>query len=72
MKKEDLFDILGEIDEQKVAIAGVDNTCKKHNRTWIKWGVTVACLCCVISFGIWIKIAFTPSHATDHNQKHAQ
>lgn len=49
MRKEELFHIIGEVDEQKVAIAGMAMTAKKKSRpTWLKWGVMAACLCFVI------------------------
>ena len=48
MKKEELFNIIGEVDEQKVAAAGMAmNTKKKSRPVWVKWGAMAACLCLV-------------------------
>lgn len=49
MRKEELFNIIGEADEQKVATAGMAMTAKKKSRpVWLKWGAMAACLCLVI------------------------
>jgi len=49
MKKEELFNIIGEVDEQKVAAAGMAmNTKKKSSPVWVKWGAVAACLCLVV------------------------
>lgn len=49
MKKENLFDIIGDIDEQKVATAGRAMTAQKKSRpVWVKWGAMAACLCLVV------------------------
>ena len=49
MKKEELFNIIGEVDEQKIAAAGMAmNTKKKFRPAWVKWGATAACLCLVV------------------------
>ena len=49
MKKEELFNIIGEVDEQKVAVAGMAmNTNKKSRPVWVKWGAMAACLCLVV------------------------
>ena len=49
MKKEELFNIIGEVDEQKVAAAGMAmNTKKKSRPVWLKWGAMAACLCLVV------------------------
>lgn len=67
MKKEDLFDMIGEVDEQKVAAAGRAMTAKKRSHSvLLKWGAMAACLCLVIAGAIRIGIAFTPSQMTDH------
>ena len=48
MKKEELFDILGEVDEQKVADANKDfSKSKKLQKNLLKWGALAACLCIV-------------------------
>ena len=49
MRKEELFNIIGEVDEQKVAAAGMAmNTKKKSRPAWVKWGAMAACLCLVV------------------------
>ena len=49
MKKEELFNIIGEVDEQKVTAAGMAMNTKKTSRpVWMKWGAMVACLCLVV------------------------
>ena len=49
MKKEELFNIIGEVDEQKVVAAGMAmNTKKKSRPVWVKWGAMAACLCLVV------------------------
>lgn len=49
MKKEEFFDVLGEVDEQKVIEAnkGVSKK-KKVQKTWLKWSALAACFCIVI------------------------
>ena len=48
MKKEELFNIIGEVDEQKVASAGMAMSKKKSRPAWVKWGAMAACLCLVV------------------------
>lgn len=49
MNNEELFAIIGEVDEQKVAAAGMALTAKPKVRpVWHKWGVMVACLAVVV------------------------
>ena len=51
MKKEELFNIIGEVDEQKVAAAGMAmNTKKKSRPVWVKWGAMAACLLLLVGF----------------------
>ena len=45
MKKEKLYEILGDINEEYVAEA--HKTQKKQSVAWVKWGATAACLCLV-------------------------
>ena len=53
MKKEELFNIIGDVDEQKVATAGkAMNTQKKSRPSWLKWGTIAACLCVIISISV--------------------
>lgn len=49
MKKENLFRVIGDVDEQKVAVAGMAMTTKKTTPIWLKWGALAACVCLVIS-----------------------
>lgn len=50
MKKEELFHIIGKVDEQKVAAAGIVMTAKKTRPAWRKWVAIAACLC------IWVAL----------------
>lgn len=62
MKKEELFNIIGEVDEQKVAAAGMAMNAKKKSRpSWLKWGAMAACLCLVAVSAI--KLQQTPGGA---------
>ncbi len=47
MRKEELFNLIGEADEQKVAAAMVMNK-KKLRPAWTKWGAMAACLCLAV------------------------
>ena len=51
MKKEELFSILGEVDQQKVAAAGM----AKSRPVWIKWGALAACLCLLVVGGMFLR-----------------
>lgn len=62
MKKEELFNIIGEVDEQKVAAAGRAMQTKKKSRPiWVKWGAMAACLCLVV-VGIYFGTKKHPEH----------
>ena len=50
MKKEELFNIIGEVDEQKVAAAGMAMNKKKSRPVWVKWGAMAACLLLLVGF----------------------
>lgn len=51
MKKEEMFNIIGEVDEQKVATAGL--AVKKIRKPiWIQWGTIAACLAVVAVLGV--------------------
>lgn len=52
MKKEELFNIIGEVDEQKVGAAGMAMNKKKSRPVWLKWGAMAACLCLVVGLAI--------------------
>ena len=43
MKKEEMYDVIGKIDD-KYIIDARSNITKKKN-SWIKWGAMAACLC---------------------------
>ena len=48
MKKEQLFDIIGEVEEQKILEANKDVSKKKKvQKAWLKWSALAACLCIV-------------------------
>lgn len=47
MKKEDLFDTLGDINNQYIKEAHVNNK-RKNNFAWAKWGSIVACLALLV------------------------
>ena len=47
MKKEDMFDVIGEVDERKVADA-LNVAPHKRKMSWVKWSAIAACLCLVI------------------------
>jgi len=48
MKKEQLFDIIGEVEEQKILEANKDFSKKKNvQKAWLKWSALAACLCIV-------------------------
>ena len=70
MKKEELFNIIGEVDEQKVAVAGMAmNTQKKSRPVWVKWGAMAACLCLVVvgAFTMFPYENWTEHQADDPN-----
>ena len=70
MKKEELFNIIGEVDEQKVAAAGMAmNTKKKSPPVWLKWGAMAACLCLVV-VGVLFAHNAEPAHqiALNYNE----
>ncbi len=68
MKKEEFFDVLGEVDEQKVIEAnkGVSKK-KKVQKTWLKWGAFAACICIVIASVIGISTKREPLIVTLEN-----
>lgn len=47
MKKEDLFEMIGDIDNQYIQKAHMDNKRKNHF-AWTKWGTIVACFALVV------------------------
>lgn len=48
MKKEEFFNIIGGIDEQKIAAASAAMTeQKKFHSAWVKWGAIAACAACL-------------------------
>lgn len=58
MKKEEMFNLIGEADEQKVADAGTAST-KRKMAPWLKWTTAAACLCLVISCVSFTQPSFT-------------
>ena len=68
MKKEELFNIIGEVDEQKVAEANKNVTKKNQpQKTWLKWGAFAACICIVIVSVIGISTKRQPLIVTLEN-----
>ena len=68
MKKEELFNIIGEVDEQKVAEANKNVTKEKQpQKTWLKWGALAACICIVIASVIGISTKGQPLIVTLEN-----
>lgn len=53
MNKEELFDVLNEIDGEYISEAGKE-ILKKHTKKWIAWTAAAACFCLVIGAGIGI------------------
>ena len=69
MKKEELFNIIGEVDEQKVVAAGMAmNTKKKSKPIWVKWGAMAACLCLVAVFTLPFVITSDNDVITSDNE----
>ncbi len=52
MKKEQLFDIMGEIDDKYISEAR--EPCRKKRNSWLRWGTLAACAALVIAAGILI------------------
>lgn len=50
MKKEELFEVLGDIDEAHIKAARVVAT-RIRKPIWIKWTVLAACLCLAVGLG---------------------
>lgn len=68
MKKEELFDILGEVDEQKVADANKDfSKSKKLQKNLLKWGTLAACLVIATASAISISTKQQPPIVTLEN-----
>lgn len=51
MRKEDFFEVLGELDDD--IVKGAKTTMKKK-MNWKAWGAMAACLCLVLSVGIFV------------------
>ena len=47
MKKEDLFDTLGDINNQYIKEAHMNNK-RKNNFAWVKWGTIAACFALLV------------------------
>lgn len=66
MTKEKLFEIIGEIDEQKADEAGQAMSARKKTKiVWLKWVAVAACVCIVAACVIRIGIGLMPSQMTD-------
>ena len=50
MKKEDFFEVLGELDDD--IVKGAKTTMKKKN--WKTWGAAAACLVLVLTVGVFV------------------
>lgn len=59
MKKEELFEVLGDIDEAHIRVARAVET-RIRKPIWIKWTALAACLCLAVGLG-----ALTLSHPQD-------
>ena len=51
MNKEQFYELLGEVNEERIREAG--NPIKKKKITWVKWGILAACVCLVFSMSIF-------------------
>ena len=68
MKKEELFNIIGEVDEQKVADANKDfSKSKKLQKNLLKWGTLAACLVIATASAISISTKQQPPIVTLEN-----
>lgn len=83
MTKEELFSILGEVDERKVAAAGMAMAAQKKRRpVWVKWGALAACpaILCVVVIALlsgrfqqpWAGPVENPSSLTGPGKEMAQ
>lgn len=68
MKKEELFSVIGEVDEQKVAAAGeaIAKT-KKRRSLWLRLGALAACLCLVTAGAFIIHSVLGKTNAGKEN-----
>lgn len=57
MKKEEFFNIIGEIDEQKVVTAGMAINKKKSSPIWFKRSIAAACLAIVLCIGTFMIVS---------------
>jgi len=63
MKKEQLYEVLADIDDKYITEAHVYS--KKSRPVWIKWAAMAACLCIVVAGVIRIGIGIFPSNVGD-------
>ncbi len=75
MKKEELFALIGEADEQKVAAAGIHSQPAKRP-LWLKWSVAAACVCLIL-IGAYVsstepavELVKPPKEGTEPSQAH--
>ena len=68
MKKDEMFNIIGEVDEQKVAVAGMAMTARKKSSrpVWLKWGAIAACLCLAV---VGTVLPMMNNKTSTHNQE---
>ncbi len=67
MKTEEFFQIIGELDERRVAAAGEAMTERKHNiAPWLKRSAIAACLCLA---AVGISVPFLSHHSDIRPQK---
>jgi hypothetical protein len=66
MKKEKLYEVIGEIDDNYINDAHM--TVKKKSRSvWVKWGAMAACLCLIVAGMVTINQPFVPSIPSKDN-----
>lgn len=58
MTNEELFDIIGEIDDEYIAALQAP----KRAKPWLKWGALAACLCLVTAAAVFIRVFFVHPH----------
>lgn len=65
MKKEDFFEILGELDDDMVKETKTTPKKKWNNRNQKIWGIMAACLCLAIIAAFIVPNALTPTSEND-------
>ncbi|MBE6883745.1 MAG: hypothetical protein E7487_03985 [Ruminococcaceae bacterium] len=68
MTAEQLYDMLGDIEENHIALAGTTNRKKKiGTAAWVRWGAVAACLCIVIVLVVILVPETTPDTVLPSN-----